>query len=183
MPTRQILLKAVGIIGFVLSAFGGFLLGIAPPAEADAWRAVGYSSFFVLVILLYISVLSRTRWRKSSRDRWLAVSALFFLIAVYSAVKYEDRLERLTFWYPPDHPRDRYVAGTVFTPLGQKYANLDPGKAVFEFGLENREELWTRDSILHSRHLLKVNYVVLVVSLAATIFCLTEGAMAKSTRR
>jgi hypothetical protein len=107
---------------------------------------------------------------------------VFFVIAIGSAWEYGVSLDRLTFWYPPAHPTARYVAGTVLTPKGQQYEPSPEqySKVVFEFGLDNRDKIWTGDSILHSKHVLCAYYVVTIVSLAGTIFCLTEGVQHKS---
>jgi len=177
--TKRTLMKAVGIVSFLFAAFSGFLKDVAPPPETGAWKWVGFSSFGVLIVFLYVSALSAGRSNLKMRRTWLIVSACFFALAVGSGIVYGLALDRLTFWYPPGNATGRYVAGTVLTPKGQAF-HPSPEQypsVVFEFGLDNRDEIWTPESITHAGHILCGYYSIFLVSLAACIFCLTEGAM------
>lgn len=177
--TKRRLMKAMGIVSFLFAAFSGFLKDVAPPPETGAWKWVGFSSFAVLIVFLYVSALSAGRSNLKMRRIWLVVSACFFALAVGSGIVYGLALDRLTFWYPPGNATGRYLAGTVFTSKGETFhasPEQYPG-VVFEFGLDNRDKIWTPESITHAGHVLCGYYSTFLVSLAACIFCLTEGAM------
>jgi hypothetical protein len=177
--TKKTLMKAMGIVSFLFAAFGGFLKDVAPPPETGAWKWVGLCSFAVLILFLYVSVLSARRSSPKVRRTWLMVSACFFVLAVSFGIVYGLALDRLTFWYPPGNATGRYLAGTVLTPRGQTFhpSPEQYSAVVFEFGLANRDKIWTPESLTHAGHLLCGYYSIFLVSLAACIFCLTEGAM------
>jgi hypothetical protein len=184
MKTKPILAWAIETVTFIFAMFGGFLTAIAPPGEADARFAVGISSFLMLIVLLFISAFTQGRLKKKHRKIWLAVAVIGFIVGAASAFSYKWNLDRLTFGYPPESPETTYVAGTELTEEASNYlarhSGLPTSQLVAKFeGPENREVVWTAASIRKSKMILTINYVSLVLSLAATIFCLTEGLIVK----
>jgi hypothetical protein len=184
MKTKPILAWAIETVTFVFAMFGGFFTAIAPPSEADSRFAVGISSFLMLILLLFISVFAQGRLKKKHKKVWLIVAAAMFVTAGASAFVYKWNVDRLTFGFPPENPETIHVAGTQFTEDADAYLATHPGVttsqlvAKFE-GVENRELVWTPDSLRKARMILTANYVLLVLTLSGTIFCLTEGLLAQ----
>ena len=182
MNTKDILSKGIEVVSFLLAAFSGFLKNIAPPEEANATFAVGLSSVLTLVVFLLASALSKSRFRKKYKKIWLSASAAFFLVAIIAAFVYKGNTDELTFAYPPGNTKAEFIGGTVFTPEGQAYRASHPQETISELvadygGIAQRELIWTRDSIHWASMKLTINYVLLIVSLAGTIFGLTEGIL------
>jgi len=188
MKQGSVLEWSVKIVTFLFAMFGGFLTFIAPPEEANSRFAVGLSSCLTLVVLLLISALVKDPRRLKSRKKWLAVAIAFFALAVVTALFYWWNLNSLTFPYPPESKKAEYVAGTRLTPDAQKYKDENPGKTISNIvadygGMENRELVWSLDAIRNARMMLLINYIALVLSLATTIFCLTEGILPSTSKQ
>jgi hypothetical protein len=186
MTARKYLLRAVEGVTFLFAAFGGFLRSVAPPENDNVPFAIGFGSFLTLALLLFISAISRGRSVSKWRARWLVAASVFFLAALASGGFYKVNLDRWTFEYPPDGiDPTRLTAGKVRTPLARPWfeKGLDNSHVLAEFGLENKSRVWTQDSIDHVNILLTVNYLILVLSLASLVFCLTEVVLAGGAGR
>jgi preprotein translocase subunit SecG len=182
MKTKDILAKGIQVVTFLFAGFGNFLLNIAPPAEVDPNFAVGLSSVLSLFALLFISATTKNFKKKFLKKIWLATSLLFFAIAIVSAITYKDKLNTLTFSYPPENPQAQRVGGAVLTPIAEKYRQENPHKTVAETvaafgGLASIERVWTRDSIGHAKKVLTIDYIIVVLSVAFMLFSLTEGVL------
>lgn len=180
--TKSITAKAIQAITFLFSAFGGFLAAIAPPEEADTKLAVGLASMLALCVLLLISAISKNQSPKKYKMRWLIAAGSFLFISIVAGLGYAFLTDKLTFGYPPEAPTERYVAGTMLTAQAQEYWTQQPSKTLSELvadfqGPQFRERVWKRGSIRIAKILLTINYIVLVLSLSTTIFCLTEGIL------
>ena len=188
MNSKDLLAKAVEIITFLFAAFGGFLKQVAPPEEANAQFAVGASSILALIALLFVTAVAKQQARKKYKKIWLAASLAFFLCAVIATFFYKQKLDELTFPYPPENTRTEYVRGTVFTSEAESYRVAHPEKTISEIvgdygGLADRELVWTPESIRSAKLQLTVTYVILVLTLATAIFSLVEGVLAGPTKR
>lgn len=180
MDTKAILSKGVQIITFIFAAFNDFFFNIAPPGDMNSSYAIGISSFLALFILLFISAISRNQPKKKYKKIWLAMSMIFFVIALIASGFYKSNFEKLTFVYNPEGETKRHIAGTTLTFEAKKYLEGNPltttSKLVADFGgIENLELVWTRDSVHKAKMMLTFNYILLILTIAAMIFCLTEG--------
>jgi hypothetical protein len=188
MNGKELLARGIEVVTFLFAMFGGFLTAIAPPEETDAKFAVGISSFFALVVLLFIAVFVKKSRQKKYQKIWLGVAAFAFLLSMPSAFFYKSYLNQLTFPYPPDKIKAEWVRGTELTPLAREYQaslpGITPAELVANFGgMGNRELVWTPNSINRAKLILLVNYTLLVMSLALTIFCLTEGLLRPAPKK
>jgi hypothetical protein len=115
------------------------------------------------------------------------VAVLLSVVFLVSAFVYQDDRIRYTFLWPPNaEPKELYVAGDTLTPQAQLAQNNDPSltptKMVAGFGgIDERTSVWTADSIRRIGRRLTFEYVLTVLSVAAVIFCLTEGLLLRST--
>jgi hypothetical protein len=184
---QGILAKGVEIVGFLFAAFGGFLTGIAPPETADARFAVGLSSFLALILLLIIAALAQPQSPKRWRNYWLGAAICLCALATLAAFVYKSYYDTLTFEFPPGSTKVEHIAGTELMPDAQLYKQRNPGisnaQLLDDFGgLENKGLVWTEESTRKARTHLIGSYVVLVLTLAGSIFALTEGTLARPQR-
>jgi hypothetical protein len=183
VDTKQVLGKGVEVIVFLFAAFGGFLNDIAPPGEADSRFAIGVGSFLALIVLLLATAFSKDLPIRRYKKTWLTVASAFFLAAICAALFYKSNTDRLTFPYPPESTRAEYVSGTELTSDARAYKEKT-GKTTAEVvaaygGLASRERVWTPASIRRGKMVLVASYLALILSLASSIFCLTEGVLGK----
>jgi len=180
---KEYLRKAIEVVTFLFAAFSGYLKGIAPPEERSATFATGLASFLALVIFLLISGVSRGTAPQKQKALWLRLAAALFVVCAVSGLAYKHELDQLTFPYPSDSDGAQYIAGTVPTQMAKPYFDKDysASQVVAKFGgPENKQLVWTQESINRAGMLLTTLYLVLVVSLAATIFSLTEIVLPKT---
>lgn len=175
-----ILVKGIEVVGVLFAAFGGFLVGIAPPHTADARFAVGLSSFIALIILFIISALSKRRFK----NYWLIAGCALVVLILAIGYGYKASYDRLVFEYPPGSADAEQIAGTELTSDAADYIKENHGissaQLLFDFGgLPNKELVWKADSIRNARMQLIVLYVSLVLSISGAIFSLTEGVLAQ----
>jgi hypothetical protein len=175
-----ILVRAIEVVGILFAAFGGFLVGIAPPQDADARFAVGISSFFALIVLLFVSSLSAKKYRKV----WLTVAMVSFALTVAAAYYYKSNYNSLTFSFP--QTEGRHVAGTYLTPEAQKERDKNPSISNMDLvagfgGLPYATSVWPEAAINAAKNKLVFSYVFLVTALALSIFALTEGTLGAAT--
>lgn len=181
MKGKEVLGRAVEAVTFLFAMFSGFLEKVAPPEEANTQFTVGLGSFMALVILLFISVLSRGRFSAKRRTLWMAVAGALAVIALVSGLLYQRHLGTLTYFYPPEDPEaEQLVRGTRYTPQAQALADqgLGPGQILARFNPENINQVWPPETIETAKTILTVNYLILVLSLAGTIFSLVEVYLA-----
>ena len=183
MSSKTVLARAIEVVAFLFAAFGHALVNIAPPEEGDTTFAVGIGSLLALCVLLFISAVSKNLPRRKFKRRWLLAAGVFFAVTLTSVFFYFSNLNTYTFRYPPETLVDVHIGGgEAFTPLAQDRRTMIPNEPVASLvsafgGVEYRERVWTDESLRDARMILTVNYVLLVLSLAATIFCLTEGIL------
>jgi hypothetical protein len=182
MVTKTLLAKAIAIVTFLFAAFSGFLTNVAPPEETGSSFAVGFSSFVALAVFLILSAASKNQNPTKHKAIWLTAAVAAFAVALVTAFVYKNNLDNLTFRFPPENESNIYVRGTVLTPSADKYQSEHQGKTVADIlgdygGIPAKELVWTPESIRAAQLKLTINYVALVLSLAATIFSVTEGLL------
>jgi hypothetical protein len=177
MKGRQVLVRAVEVVAFLLAAFGGFLKGIAPPEEATAGFSIGTASFLMLCVFLLLSTRVRKKSRTAERILWVRIGAVLTVAAFAAGLLYWQNRNRLTFSYPPENPQAEYIAGTQYTSMAAALAaaELSSSQIVARFGgLPNRHLVWSPDSIARASMILVVNYLLFVLSIAGAVFSLAE---------
>jgi hypothetical protein len=187
IESKTILTSAVQVITLLFAAFSGYLKWIAPPEEADAKFAVGIASFLALLLLLFAKSLGGNLSKGRHKRLWLTIASVCFFVSIASALSYKYNSEKLTFAYPPESAIAQYVGGSELTPEASAYrkqTNKTPSEIVAAYGgLAQREKVWESRSIRAAKLLLISNYLALTLSLACSIFCLTEGLLGFGTRR
>jgi len=178
-----VLARGIEVVGVLFVSFGGFLLGLAPPEDADALFAVGIASFGALIVLLLVAAVTGQRTTRRRKNAWIGGSAVLFVVCLTSAYAYKSSCDALLFEYPPDSARAEYVGGTKLTPAARDVMKQHPGLSKPELlagfgGLAHRNLVWG-DSVRTARMRLIALYVLCVLSLCGSIFALTEGAMVR----
>ena len=177
MKQANYLKAAAQTVGFLFTAFGGFLTKAAPPDDAGGGFAIGLGSFFALAILLLVRALAGKATAGRHRGLWITVGAACLLFAIFSGLRYADDWSNKTFEYPPDRPEARYCVGSSRQPAAIPYfeRGLSASEVVAKFGgPRSVERIWTVDSLDHVRATLRREYIVLALSLAASLFSLLE---------
>ena len=183
MDVAKIIKQGVGVVAAILSAFGGFLLHIAPPQEAQAGFAVGVTEFILLIVFLVIRFLREYHWtREKTLKVWSLVaigSGVIFLCAaplyywtfqnsVYTHVDGSlfVKGDKLTE-YAEIVRSSIYDREGVITDIRLMQAIGDPHKE----GVV--EKVWTPESINSAKSRLVLFYVASVFSIGCTILALT----------
>jgi hypothetical protein len=179
---RTLLVRSIEIVTFLFAAFGHFLTEIAPPEEGGTQFAIGISSLLALCALLYISAISKRLPPKKFATRWLISAGVFLAMALATALIYQANFLKYTFHFPHEHSTEIYIGGTTYTAEAMRYRQGHPQKSVQDIlldfgGLEARTHLWTEVSMREATMWLTTNYIAFVLSVAATIFSLTEGVL------
>jgi hypothetical protein len=190
MGTKDYLAKAFEIVTIILAGFSGYLKGIAPPDETGASFWVGVVSFATLLIFLVVLTLARGKLRSEQKKYWLGAALILFVLFIRFAFAYQTDRELLTFLWPPNEdPKSLYVGGgTSLTSKAQAAKDRDPsltsaqlvagfGGIDKDLGVDRRSAVWPPEAIQSARKKLSVDYLVLVLSIATAIFCLTEGIL------
>lgn len=187
---KRTLGRFVQIVIFLFAAFGGFLSHAAPPAQTNPEYIVGLSSFLVLLILLGISAVAARMSVPEQWTRWMIAGISLFVLVVVFGLTYFFLLMELTYPYPPppDRPVEYHVAGLKLTESAKDFIRENPkttSPGQLELNLPY-EEIWESGSVKSAQMLLIAVYTVLVLSIAAGIFCFLEANMeihSKSPKR
>jgi hypothetical protein len=170
------LAKFVQIVIFLFAAFGGFFKDIAPPVQTNSKLAVGLGSFLVLIVLLMMSAIAHHVAAARNYKRWLVAGCIFFILAVISGPSYLWTLNRLTYYYPPGVRAERKVQGFELTPIAKDLEDREHRQyspAELELNLEYAD-IWTTRSLAQVELLLLSNYLCVILSISAAIFCFLE---------
>jgi len=176
---KGLLISAIEVVTFLLSAFGGFLTRIAPPDQAGTPFAVGIVSFLLLIALLLVSAIARQSGRTAKPRAWTVAGACCFAIAVPAVFLYASALDRYTYWYPPEQPLARRVQASQsdLTELAKDYILRNPNDASaaeLERNLPS-DQIWNKPAVDRINRLLLLTYLWLVMALATALFCLIEA--------
>ena len=185
MNKQKYITSAFEIVTTLTTGFGGFLVAIAPPEEADAKFAVGISSFLSLVIFLFIAAIAKRKASLRHWKYWLGISGLFLLTFAISIYIYRNNFAHLTFLFPPDDIEQvRLINGTEYTPKAVQILKENPDLTFAELldklgGENQRHKIWTQESIENATNVLLYNYIIMILSLTISVFCITEGVSLK----
>ena len=189
MTTKRIVGKAMEVVTFLLAGFSGFLTEIAPPEETGTRFAVGVASFTTVLVFLFVLTLAKGKLREAHKKYWYIAAAVLSICFAVSSFIYQETRNAYTFVWPPNSESKKlYVAGDRLTPQAQLAQNQNPSltstKLVAGFGgIDERASVWFEDSIRRVGRKLLIEYVLMVVSIAASIFCLTEGLLLKRSSK
>jgi hypothetical protein len=176
---KQLLATFIEVVTFLLAAFGGFLKNIAPPDQVGASFPVGILSFLTLIVLMIVSALGRQSSAQNAGRRWILAGAILFLIALPSAFVYRHMASNFTYPQTVDLAKRKISASDEFlTTDARQYKLANPNVTPEDLARNFPDgDIWTREGINHSESMLLLAYVGLVLSIAASIFCLLEGNM------
>ena len=176
---KKLLASFIEVVAFLLAAFGGFLKKVAPPLQVGASYPVGILSFLTLITLLAISAFARQRTDPAAKRRWAIAGIVLGALALGAGIAYLHALDSYT--YPQRsalESRKICAADTYLTPDAARYRLTNPGATAedLEQNLSDND-IWTSAGIERAETALLVSYLVLVLSIAAAVFCLIEANM------
>ena len=183
---KAILVRGVGVVTYLMTAFGGFFTRIAPPDTTGAAYSVGIVSMLLLAVLLGVSAFGSDKDARH-RGRWIRVGIAALVLTLPLAFVYHDLLDRFSYWYPPEAPSERHLnAGRdTLLPKAQEWARLHPTQAS-PAELERNlpiDAIWDPGALASASRALEISYACLVVVLATAIFCLVEANVPVGRRR
>lgn len=163
----------------VFSGFGGFLLNVQPPEGVLKTFTIGFASTLSALLFLLISLLSRRYASGRYRGIFVVLSVVLVAVVAVAGFRYQSMFARLTLDLPSGKGTEKIIIGTEFTPIAgqkEKESGEPLSQLVLDFGGKSeRERIWTRASLDVATLELNNGYVLLAVSVAATIFCLAEA--------
>lgn len=183
---KDLITKAVELVTFLFAAFGQFLLKIAPPTESNTSFSIGVSSFILLGVLLLVASVTKKRQSKRMKHKWIIVSVFLLIMGAVAGYVYKTNMDKYTLIIPVENSDLKLIIGKEFTADARKYAEENPGslkELVMSFGLENIDEIWTRESRRKTDLMLNINYTLFVLFICSAIFCIIEGLATNSKFR
>jgi hypothetical protein len=180
MTSKQIAFKkATEAVAGVGAAFGGLLLNIQPPDGIASGFAVGFASALSVLIFLAISVIADLVTNKRKyRIIFLIISLPLILGTVLSGLSYEGIYSRNTVSFPDAHGRKIIISQTM-TPLATEQLAKNPrtpAQLLLDAGgIDAREKIWQRDSLVNTTINLNNAYILFSVLLSAAVFSVLEG--------
>ena len=178
-PNIKILKKASEAVAAVAASFGGFLLHIQPPESTAPNFALGFAAALSTTVFLAVSILADLLVdRKRYQITFLGIAVPLLICTMVSGFWYSESYARSTIPFPKSTSSERVIIGNltdygkgIVSEKGETYTQI-----LFESGgLQYKEKIWTRDSILEAVIHLNDLYVYFSVFLSASIFCLLEG--------
>jgi hypothetical protein len=194
--TIFIIKTTVQVILLFFGLFGGFLLNIAPPEyESNLKFAIGFAQFISLVIFIFISVFLHIYGKKNVKRSalvvkiWMSIAAVFIIIFIFWATKYQSIFNRLTIWQSKWEMR--FIRGEALTDDAKQVCSDEKQRAsncenFLLYRYYNSDEiayqnaLWTENSVQRSRNILFTNYIILIIALSGGLFSLVEIIAARS---
>ncbi len=187
-----VLLKAaIGVVIFIFGAFSGFLLHVSPPdPSGNIAFQVGLAQFVSLAILLFFSLLSNFQLRRSKKDQrkflrlWLMIAGSLILTFIISSLLYYRNLQDNTILQKDWNIR--FTKGILTETSKQicaeeKQFHSESECEVFLLykyynanEISDKHFLWTEESVSKTALRLLINYIIVIVSLSASLFSLVE---------
>jgi hypothetical protein len=172
--------NAIKVVTISLTAFSGFLKGIAPPEDAGTAVAIGMAAISGVFSLLLIGAIAKggTKRANTSRTHWIIAAMTLFLASVSMYYVYFRAVENTTFTCPPTNRVTIYgqlnleARQKLSTDFGNDFCLM-----IRTIGSQSDYPLLSQPgSISNARMALRMYYIVFVIMLLSSIFCLTDGA-------
>ena len=189
MKKKELITKAIQLVGVLTSAFGGALIKVQPPGAGPQQTAGFIGSFSALIVLLIIWAIVRNFYIKYIRRIWLAVSVVFFVGFLYLSNIYSNDKDRWVIGLPPEAPSEYLIVGDTLAQFGIDLKNnsikrklqTDNAHLVDNAGGKDFiTAIWTPGSINWTSGRLVNEYIYIMIFLSGCIFSLTEGAIGKA---
>ena len=183
---RTLLAGTLGIVGFLLSAFGGFKGYSAPPlnplSDGDSRLILGIAQFSALIILLMITVFAAGGGTQKYRRTWTISSIVLAGIFFGCSLAYYGYREKVSFRFPDVDGAQLYHVGAHYSDAAADFMRRNPGlspqQLIDEFGgFDNIGAVWPKDGVETVHWRASALYLAMIVGLSATVFALIELAI------
>jgi hypothetical protein len=180
---KTILTGTLALVGFLFSAFGGFIGYSAPPlnplGDGDSKLIVGIAQFAALMILLLITVLAAGSGARANRTIWTIASIVLVGVFLGSSFSYDRYRGRTSFRFPNVEGAQSYHVGRFFTTEAEAFRGSHPDlsteQLIQEFGgFENIRSIWSEDALAAVHWRLSALYLAMMVGLSAAVFALIQ---------
>ena len=184
MGNTSLIIRALEIVGIIVSMAGGFLSNVAPPSDNNIWLnqfALGIGFVIILTSLFIIWSLATYYANKLSIMRWNMAALVSLAIFLSSGIYYFSLLNRYTYLEPQTktHSITR-VHGNELTSLAEVWRQSHPNptkqEMLYSFGYEH-SAIWVEAATRRMEILLLVVYLLVVMSMALAVLSLSEGAL------
>jgi hypothetical protein len=167
---------------FIVSAVAAFIKPLSIFDPISGMTKVRAFSIFIVTILTGLFFYFNSRWwRKADASRWAMITLVCLVLCVIGFLIFQHLGDTRICQYD----EAGYVIGTEFTPQGARYVTLNPGISCKQLLMDftgNVDDIWTDSSIIRSRLLLSLSYIVCfslasvcLLSLLQAIKCATAG--------
>jgi len=193
MSVKNILARGIQAVTLLFDAFGGTMTKMAPPETVFPSIAAGFASLLSLLVLLSVAAAAKA-WSPAAKSQYRRILAVIVVTACLAAVligrRYLHDHDDLIWGYPPlpDPPELFYVRGTVLTTTAQAYLANNPGLTLQNIvpkfgGYQNRELIWTAQSIGAAKSRLNNEYISFVLAVSLCLFAASEMLIAERKPR
>jgi hypothetical protein len=180
--------RALQAVASVFAAFGGFVVNIQPPEEAYLGYSIALAGVLSALLLLLLSAVGRSVANFVTYRRVCLILGAALIVGVGAAgVSYQNVVLVRTLDIPGANGSKpaKVIIGTELTPAARKWVQDNPcslempfscsNRSLFmHFGLDAKELVWTRESILESVRILNDLYLTFAVLLSSSTFVLCE---------
>lgn len=188
MANKQLLSKAISVVGILLAAFGSVLVKVQPPGEGPQQIAGLVGSFSALAILLLISGLASLLKKGPIKFIWTILGLAGLCGFIIMTFTYGSSKNRYIIGLPPNSATHYHIVGDVLSDSGKAFKErlkqqgypTDNANLVFNSGGPGYIKIiWSEDAVNRVTDLLVRQYTLLMIFLSVAIFSITEGVFYK----
>lgn len=189
MKSRDWLELAAGTVAYILTMFGGFLTGFAPPphpVRAEDGFALGLGSMLAAVLFLLVIAVVRLTGRRVKPAVWLGVAAALTVGFGIAGFAYHDFKRDHTFVWNAQDPPATYLAGDSLTSYATRLASAiqqqgqeptSEGMVELSGGPSEAEQIWPRSSLARVQRKMELRYLLVLLAISGGLFFLLEGVL------
>lgn len=176
--------------------FGLFSNGLSQlfPIDGMTGYYTALASLLALVVNMLVSFLLKGQWNKAMRNRVKITSVVLFFGLIAAVCLHTKFFHDCTFPYEDfDGKVTYYIKGDEYTPLAKEFIRTHPviqsDEDLIREGFlapENRDVVWTKDSIKKNTFKLAFSYGLFVLVFVSIVSILTEvlaGRYGKTTTK
>ncbi len=186
MNSKTIILRGFQIVAVIFAGFNGFINDWGPPIDAFSKTSfeVGFTSFLAFIILLIIFSISKYYPNLIKKKGWISISIFFFVTTIVLGVTYRTHLREHIVEFPKGS-MNLLIIGNDYTKSAKTFMednNITSNNEVIGAfgGASEINRVWETKSINRVIKIISALYIMFVLSICISIFCITEGVLMNS---